>query len=479
MPFRFIVGVLLAFWPAIAALADDNTVWSKIVTDDGQHIGYTYRSVDTKDGLKVTTNYSQMKVREKESKIRVYVTTTRFFKNMDSGKIERIERESGYRGYRKELTFEHLGTEALITRESGGRTVQKTIPLSDDIAIDNGANLIKAWDFETHPELAFQNLNLTSMQTERVTISIAPRQNPDPKALSLVRKTYDGDQLRTITQFDIDRESRETLSYEVDLLSQKIRYIQTDKDDAKKGTRSFSVIRNSMIPSPHIISQSSRNGNIRYRFSYKDDVRFDLPVSGEQMVVGTTDFIVLDICTDCGSDTPLSDAELKPFLNPSTWIESDDPEIVKLAQKVDEDLSDHEKMLQLGRYTRHRIRTIDFMGHYSASDAIQRRKGDCGEDAVLLAALGRAAGIPTRVAGGLAYSRSEYHGQSNVFLPHIWPQAYIDGRWVSYDISLGGFDSSFIVTAVGHGDPRSISSSIQLAKRLQWEDMVHVKPSEN
>lgn len=477
MIFRLIVGVMLALWPAIAAWGSDDTVWSKIVTDDGQHIGYTYRSVDIADGMKITTNYSQMKVREQESKIRVYVTTTRFFRTLESGAIERIEQESGYRGYRKNLVFENRGDTAFITREAAGRSISKTLPLDGDVAIDNGANRIKSWNFNNGQILEFQNLNLSAMSLERVTVERAPKQNPDPNILSLVRKTYDGEQLRTITQFEMDKQSGETLTYEIDLLSRKIRYVQTDKDDAKKGTKSFSVIRSSMIPSPHIIDRASLKGNIRYRFSFKDDIRFDLPASGEQTVVSADNFIALDICSTCGEAKPLTRAELAPYLMPSTWIESDDPKIAKLAAKVDNDkLSDHEKMEQLGRFTRHRIRSIDFMGHYSASDAIKRRKGDCGEDAVLLAALGRAAGIPTRVASGLAYSRSEYHGQSNVFLPHIWPQAYIDGRWVSYDISLGGFDASFIMTSVGQGDPRSISSSIQLAKRLQWEDMVHVKP---
>lgn len=468
------MGAVLAISPAMSVSASD-AVWSKIVTDDGRHIGYTSRSSETKDGYKISYNYSQMKIREKESKARVYVNEARYFKNMETGQIDRIEREGGYKGYKSSLSYERDGDFGIIVRKTGKRVVQKRIPLPANVAIDNGAHLIKTQDFSVDPKLSFDNLNLSAMTVERVTVEPAPKQNPAPHVLSLVRKTYDGDRLLTINQFDVDKTSGEMLTYEMDLLNRKILYLQADEKSAKSGTKSFSVIRSSMIPSPHKILKPALNGNIRYRFSFADDVTFDLPTSGEQKVVRAGNFIVLDICKTCGPDEKLSPAVLEEWKQPTAWLESDDPDIQKLAAKVRDVETPHEKMVQLGRFARHRIKDADFMGHYSASEALKRRKGDCGEDALLLAALGRAAGIPTRVAAGMVYSRAEYHGASNVFLPHIWTQAYIDGRWTTYDISLGGFDASHILTSVGHGDPRSISSSTQLGKRLKWEQMVSVK----
>lgn len=471
--------IVLAVGPAISAFAGD-AIWSKIITDDGRHIGYTYREIKSNKNHNISINYSQMKIREKESKTRIYQNTARYFKNKTNGEIERIERSNGYRGYENDIILERSGELATISRQAGKRTIKKQIPIGSDVAIDNGASRIKSWDFQAFPKLEFKNLNLSAMAIERVIVEIAPIQNPAPHVLTLTRKTFDGSQLLTVNQFDIDKTSGDILTFEVDLLNRKIFYIQSDKDDAKNGTKSFSVIRSSMIPSPHKISTSALNGNIRYRFSYKDDVVFDLPESGEQKIVTAGKYVVIDICENCGTETTYSDLELEPYLTPSVWIESDDPAIQKLASKVNKDSwSDHKKMVRLGELARKRISTVDFVGHYSASDAMKRRRGDCGEDAVLLAALGRAAGIPTRVASGLVYSRARYHGQSNVFLPHIWTQAYIDGRWVTFDISLDGFDASHIMTSIGQGDPRSLASSIQLAKRLKWEDMVHVNPNEN
>ena len=121
------------------------------------------------------------------------------------------------------------------------------------------------------------------------------------------------------------------------------------------------------------------------------------------------------------------------------------------------------------------IRKVDFAGHFSALETLERRSGDCTESAVLLAALGRAAGIPTRVANGLAYSRARYHGVSNVFMPHSWTLAWVEGRWRSFDLALDTFDSSHIALTIGDGDARSVSAASQLAGLLRWESMTEVR----
>ena len=61
----------------------------------------------------------------------------------------------------------------------------------------------------------------------------------------------------------------------------------------------------------------------------------------------------------------------------------------------------------------------------SASEAAIARGGDCTEHAVLLAALLRAAGIPSRVASGLVYVRDIGGGKPG-WGWHLWTQALVD-----------------------------------------------------
>src|SRR5204863_9269550 len=114
-------------------------------------------------------------------------------------------------------------------------------------------------------------------------------------------------------------------------------------------------------------------------------------------------------------------------------------------------------------------------GDASGQEAEARRAGDCTEAAVLRAALGPAAGIPARVASCLVYSRDAYHGVGNVFTPHSWVLAYVDGQWRSFDAALEYFDATHIAIVVGDGDARSIEAANQLASLLQWNGMTEVR----
>jgi hypothetical protein len=70
-------------------------------------------------------------------------------------------------------------------------------------------------------------------------------------------------------------------------------------------------------------------------------------------------------------------------------------------------------------------------------------EGDCNEHAVLLAALGRAAGLPTRVVAGTVYL-------DGAFYYHAWCEVWV-GRWVSIDPTFHQFpaDATHIKFVVG------------------------------
>jgi len=67
----------------------------------------------------------------------------------------------------------------------------------------------------------------------------------------------------------------------------------------------------------------------------------------------------------------------------------------------------------------------------SALEVLDTGKGDCNEHTVLFAALGRAAGVPTRIAIGIVWSE-----QLRSFYYHAWPEVYV-GRWIWMDPTFG------------------------------------------
>ncbi|MCD6496821.1 MAG: transglutaminase domain-containing protein [Deltaproteobacteria bacterium] len=68
----------------------------------------------------------------------------------------------------------------------------------------------------------------------------------------------------------------------------------------------------------------------------------------------------------------------------------------------------------------------------TALDVARLKRGDCTEHAFLLAALGRAAGLPSRVASGLIFTPT-FSGHRNVFVYHMWTEFLIGGTWIPFD----------------------------------------------
>ena len=77
---------------------------------------------------------------------------------------------------------------------------------------------------------------------------------------------------------------------------------------------------------------------------------------------------------------------------------------------------------------------------FSAKEVLERGEGDCGEMALLAAAMARAAGIEARVSSGLAAS-------GPIFGEHAWTEVRV-GRWAGIDATMGGpfFDATHIQT---------------------------------
>lgn len=65
------------------------------------------------------------------------------------------------------------------------------------------------------------------------------------------------------------------------------------------------------------------------------------------------------------------------------------------------------------------------------------RAGDCTEHSVLTVALLRAMGIPARAVVGMVYAEA-YEGMKNVFIYHMWVEAFYRDRWVLADSTRPG-----------------------------------------
>ena len=103
------------------------------------------------------------------------------------------------------------------------------------------------------------------------------------------------------------------------------------------------------------------------------------------------------------------------YLAASAYLQSDDPDIQRIARdNVPPSAAPAVKAKQLAAWVFRNITKKDYkVGFASAKETVLSREGDCKEHAMLLAALLRAAGIPSRVAVGVTYC------EGPVLRPHV------------------------------------------------------------
>ncbi|MFO8090951.1 MAG: transglutaminase family protein [Desulfatiglandaceae bacterium] len=136
------------------------------------------------------------------------------------------------------------------------------------------------------------------------------------------------------------------------------------------------------------------------------------------------------------------EGEMEIYLRPTFTIDCDRESITARAVQVTEGCSDDiEKAVALFYFVRDSIRYNIFMisvfeEDFRASKVLEWGKGYCVQKAVLLTALGRAVGIPTRMAfAKITNHRTPPHIYKklgvNTFPRHGYNQFFLSGRWVS------------------------------------------------
>jgi transglutaminase superfamily protein len=483
--------------PALLALAasgssagpaapSSDSAWYSIVTEGGTPIGHASREILQKSDGRDIVDTQAVDVEEQPGPLAVMSWRTLPKQDNMSWRTVRTEDRAGRTvaisasamiGRDWTRTEARIAADkAEVTRQTPTETRASTITLPPDVRFDGGTELLRSWDPAAIPRLEFEDFNIDSMTVDRVTIEAVHDAPPDPQGrLAVLRKHYDGDQLRAVARLLLDGEHR-IVEVRQPMFGTSILIKATDRDTALKPNSPYRILPDVMTKSPFLISTAAKLGHIRYRFSFRDGIEFPLPQTGEQRATVEAGFVTLDICRDCGPGLPTDKATLADALKPTAWLQSDHPRLKAIADPIAKlPISDSAKMNLLLERAKPYLRNVDFTGHYSALETLERRSGDCTEAAVLLAALGRAAGIPTRVADGLVYSRESYHGVSNVFMPHSWTLAWADGKWRSFDLALDDFDSTHIAITVGDGDERSLLGAGQLAGLLRWEEMAEVR----
>lgn len=148
-------------------------------------------------------------------------------------------------------------------------------------------------------------------------------------------------------------------------------------------------------------------------------------------------YILLSQDSVCRLAQKLTDDSLKQYTSATVTMQSDNNEIITIAKRLSSRVSDRCEIVRtFNRYVYTTLKKQNTVTFSSAIETLHAGFGDCGEHSVFLAALLRAAGIPSRVVLGLIYVDSKH-----AYFYHAWVMAYIE-HWIFVDPAFGIFPAN-------------------------------------
>jgi hypothetical protein len=235
-----------------------------------------------------------------------------------------------------------------------------------------------------------------------------------------------------------------TVRSEINLGGMKMVMLEADKELALSRFSAPELMANTLVHPSRPIENPRDVKRAMYILSLKDGQVFpELPQGGAQSVERLDPQRVrVTVNLDHMPVAPQADIDDKRYIESSSTADAADPAIVELVRKALRGIPDDPgaRAEALRVFAHHYIKDKSLgVGFASASEVCATREGDCSEHAVLLVAMLRAAGIPSRAVSGVVYVDS-FVGERQVFGFHMWAQALIPiagkPRWVNFDATM-------------------------------------------
>ena len=321
------------------------------------------------------------------------------------------------------------GNTLQVTTESAGSSRGLDIPIKDKLYLFNGImDAIAATDLKPGNKYTFNIFDPASMGQAAVIVEIIGEELVEIRGFN---------QLATKISLNFKGVSQLAwIGKEGEVVKEKgllgISLIKSDRKEALGGlaiessqdlTRVASVASN--IPLENVEALDMLKVKIQGIPSKNVQLQGGRQTFREQVLT-----VQKEVLSDLAADLqPENLAALeKIFLKPGPFIQSDHQKIRDLAQEILKDAPDAtplKKAEKLLNWVHTHIEKRPVLSLPDALSTLENRVGDCNEHAVLLAALGRAAGIPTRIEAGMVYLKGRFYY-------HAWNLMYL-GQWVTAD----------------------------------------------
>lgn len=467
--------VVLLLFATLSHAATREETWMS-VTLDGRKIGHMHNLREVRDGRIVTTQ--MLNVQLERAGMSIGLISSETSEETPSGKPLAFSARSQLSGM-ETATEGHLRHDGQVevTTTVGGAKQTRMMAWPSNALLAEGLRLhgLKAG---LEPETTYEDLAFQPSNTEavKVTTRVRGKENIDlpdgRRELVAIEQTIHLPGISTATVGWVDAQQN-VHKLVMDLLGFRLEMLTCSQTCATAPNQSADMLQHALLAAPRALSPTELRHGLTYTLTpVRGDAPIEIATTDEQHVERHGTQIRLRVAS--ATRTTAKDTPTTADRAPNAWLQSDAPEIIALAREGAGAANGHTaKMKALESFVRGYIREKNLsVGYASALEVAKTREGDCTEHAVLLAALGRALGIPTRVVDGLAYT-NRFGDTERVFVPHAWVHAWIDDRWQSFDAALNGFDAGHIALSVGDGDPWRFYAGLGTLGNLKLE---HIEP---
>lgn len=492
--------------PAIAepvGLADYAYDHWYLDTIDGKPSGYWHAWLAVEDD-RIVSGYEELRVEKHdgeklESRTRVVWTESLAFKPITI----LVEESSGSAKVSKTYRFTETGIE--LTSEQDGRTIKRTLPKIESHYLSSGLQTVAL----QHSLRKVRKKNESLQSQLRETRGKAPNRFSYNTLDPLVgMKPYVTRYRESSEQFEpfeladgskvevtpwivtysvlpgfeqqayIDKQGREVgFAYKIGGMRKVSRL--ADESVRKTEFDPPEMAGLSVVVPDKPIENLKQQRRITYELTYQAGDAEILPVNTTHQRVEKLgdDRVLITVDLDA---TPAADSKDKPTdanLASSIRVDHKDTAVVALTDKATRDLGADATQQQIANACRrmvgkHLAGITLAVGDATASEAARTGKGDCTECSVLLAAMLRARGIPSRCVTGLAYSEDAFAGKRDAFVYHMWTQAWIqdeDGSagWVDLDAALWRFSAGHIALGVSDMGDNDQADLVRIVPMMQ------------
>lgn len=163
---------------------------------------------------------------------------------------------------------------------------------------------------------------------------------------------------------------------------------------------------------------------------------------------------------------PITEPSVSEWLKPTTYVQSDDPQVIAKAREIVGNETDSWKAAQLiCKWVDENIRSKYSARLTNTLEVLKSLEGDCTEHSILFTGLARAVGIPAREVAGLVYVDS---GERPGFFFHQWAMVWV-GEWIDVDPAFGQVQADATHVKLGVGDLIEQARLLPLIGQLQVE----------